>query len=72
MDEKNVYNEFNGQAGGGNRDIPNSEESRTFWSAKWSLEKESNNEAKWLSDLKEDMVKLAQQNVVINESKVKK
>ena len=72
MDEKNVYNDFNGQAGSGNRDMPNSEESRTFWGGKWSLEKERNKEAKWLSDLTEDMVKLEQQNVVINENKVKK
>ena len=31
-----------------------------------------NKEAKWLNDLKEEMVKLKQQNVVINENKVKK
>ena len=38
----------------------------------WSVEKEHNKEAKWLSDLKEEIVKLEQQNVVINEDKVKK
>ena len=38
----------------------------------WSIEKEHNKEAKWLSDLKEEIVKLEQQNVVINEDKVKK
>ena len=40
----------------------------------WNLEvvKENNKEAKWLSDLKEKMGKLEQQNVVINEDKVKK
>ena len=36
------------------------------------VEKEHNNEADWLSDLKGEMVKLEQQNVVINEDKVKK
>ena len=55
-----------------NRDILNAEESRTFQSGIWSVEKERNKEAKWLSDLKEEMVKLDQQNVVINELKVKK
>ena len=50
----------------------NAEESKTFWSGIWSAEKEHNKEAKWLSDLKEKMVKLEQQNVVINEDKVKK
>ena len=30
-----------------------------------SVEKEHNKETKWLSDLKEEMVKLEQQNVVI-------
>ena len=38
----------------------------------WSVEKEHNKDADWLSDLKEDIVKLEQQNVVINEDKVKK
>ena len=72
MDQKKVYNEFNGQTGSSNGDIPNAEESRTFWSGIWSVEKKHNKEAKWLSDLKEEMVKLEQQNVVINEGKVKK
>ena len=53
-------------------DISNAEESRTFWSGIWSVEKEHNKETKQLSDLKEEMVKLEQQNVVINEDKVKK
>ena len=68
MDQKNVYNDFNGQTGSSNGDIPNAKESRTFWSGIWSVEKEHNKEAKWLSDLKEEMVKLDQQNVVINEN----
>ena len=34
--------------------------------------KKHKKEAKWLSDLKEQMVTLQQQNVVINEGKVKK
>ena len=72
MDQKKVYNEFNGKTGNSNGDIPNAEECRTFWSGIWCVEKKHNKEAKWLSDLKEEMVKLEQQNVVINESKVKK
>ena len=69
VDQKKVYSEFSGQTGS---NIPNAEESRTFWSGIWSVEKKHNKEAKWLSDLKEEMVKLEQQNVVINEGKVKK
>ena len=72
VDQKKVYNEFNGQTGSSNEDIPNAEESRTFWSGKWSLEKEHNKEADWLSDLKEEMVKLEQQNMVIHEDKKEK
>ena len=72
MDQKRVYNEFNGQMGSNKGDIPNTEESRTFWSGIWSLKKEHNKQADWLSDLKKEMVKLEQQNVVINEEKVKK
>ena len=60
------------KTGSSNGDIPNAEESRTFWSGIWSVEKEHNKEVKWLSDPKEEMVKLEQQNVVINEDKVKK
>ena len=72
MDQKKVYNEFNGQTGSSNGDIPNAEEIRTFWNGIWCVEKEHNKEADWLSDLKEEMMKLEQQNVVINEDQVKK
>ena len=72
VDQKKFYNEFNGQTGSSNGDIPNTEESRTFWSEKRRGEKEHNKEAKWLSNLKEEMVKLERQNLVINEDKVKK
>ena len=72
MDQKRVYNEFNGQMGSNKGDIPNTEESRTFWSGIWSVKKEHNKKADWLSDLKKEMVKFEQQNVVINEEIVKK
>jgi len=52
--------------------MPNTEEIRTFWSGIWSAEKEHNKKVDWLSDLKKEMVKLEQQNVVISEEKVKK
>ena len=58
VDQKKVYNELNGQRGSGNGDIPNAEESSTFWSGIWSVEEEDNKKAKWFSDLKEKMVKL--------------
>ena len=35
VDQKKVYNEFNGQTGSSNGDIPNAEESRAFWSGIW-------------------------------------
>ena len=72
VDQKKVYNEFNGKTGSSDGGIPNAEGSRTFCSGIWSVEKKHNKEAKWFSDLKEEIVKLEQQNVVINESKGKK
>ena len=52
MDQKKVYNELNGQTGSSNKDIPNAEESRTFWRGIWNVEKEHNKVAKWLSDVR--------------------
>ena len=46
VDQKKVYNEFNRQTGSSKGDIPKAEESRTFWSGIWSVEKEQNKEAK--------------------------
>ena len=46
MDQKKVYNEFSGQTGSSNGDIPNAEESRTFCGGIWTVEKEHNNKAK--------------------------
>ena len=72
VDQKKVYNKFNGQTGSSNGDIRNAEVSTTFWSGIWRVKKEHNKEVDWLSDLKEETVKLEQQNVVIKEFKVKK
>ena len=38
----------------------------------WNVEKEHNKKADWFSDLKNEIVKLEQQNVVTSEEKVKK
>ena len=46
MDQKKVYNEFSGQTGSSNGDIPNAEEIRTFWREIWTVEKEHNKEPK--------------------------
>ena len=46
VDQKKVYNEFNGKTGSTNEDIPNAEESKTFWSGIWSAKKKNNKEAK--------------------------
>ena len=45
MDQKKVYNDFNGKTGSNNGNIPNAEESRTFWSGIWSVAKKHNKEA---------------------------
>ena len=58
VDQKKAYNEFNGQTGSSNGNITNTEESRTFWSGIWSGKKEHNQEAKSLSDVKNEMAKL--------------
>ena len=49
---------LNAQTESSMRDTLNGEESRTFWRGIWSVEKEHNKKAKWLVDLKEEMVKL--------------
>ena len=72
VDQKKLYNKGNGQTGTSNEDIPNTEKSRTCWSKIWSAEKEHNKEAKWLIDLNKEIVNSKQQNVGINEDKVKK
>ena len=65
MDQRGVYNEFNGQMGSNKGHIPNTEESRKVWSGIWNVKKEHNKKADWLSDLKKEMVNLEQQNVVV-------
>ena len=70
IDQKKVYNELNGNTGG-NNDIPNAEESNTFWSDIWSVKKEQNKEAEWLNELKEETAVVEQNNVVITTEKVK-
>ena len=72
VDQKRLYNEFNGQIGNNRGDIPNTEEIRTCLSGIWSVEKEHNKKADRFSDLKNEIVKLEQQNVVTSEEKVKK
>ena len=72
MTQKKVSNEFNGQTGSNNGSIPNAEESRTFWNGKWNVEKEHNREADSSSDLKEEIVRVEQQNPLFTEDKVKK
>ena len=62
VDQKKVYNDFSGKTGSINGDIPNSEKNRTFQKGIWKVEKKHNKEANWLSDLKEEIVKLEQQN----------
>ena len=51
VDQKRIYSEFNGGRGRSSDD-PNAEESKRFWGNIWSIEKEHNQEAEWLKDLK--------------------
>ena len=53
-DQKKVYEELNGKEARTN-DIPNAEESKRFWGDIWTIEKEHNKDAEWLSDLKDEI-----------------
>ena len=58
------------KAGSSNGDIPNAEQD--ILELNVECREKTQQRGKWLSDLKEKMVKKVQQNVVINEGKVKK
>ena len=51
VDQKRIYSEYNGGRGRSSDD-PNAEESKRFWGNIWSIEKEHNQDAEWLKDLK--------------------
>ena len=70
VDQKKVCNELNGNIGS-NNDIPNAEESKTFWSDIWSERKGHEKEAEWLNELKEETAVVEQNNVIITAEKVK-
>ena len=50
-DQKNVYEELNGEFNGESV-VPDAEESKTFWNGIWGVEKEHNRTADWLAELK--------------------
>ena len=74
IDQKKVYNELNGQNNiKSDGLVPDANESQQFWSDIWSVEKEHNREAEWLSEMKEkEIPHERQENILIDETKVKK
>ena len=54
VDQKNIYKELNGSEARAN-EVPDAEESRRFWGDIWTVEKEHNKGAEWLSELKDEI-----------------
>ena len=72
IDQKKVYKELNGGEVRTN-DVPNAEESKKFWGDIWTVEKEHNKDAQWLSELKDEINREnVQERISFNEEKVKK
>ena len=70
QEQKKVYQEFNGEKKGDNA-VPDSEESKKFWSNIWSKNEDHNSEAEWLKELKSEKGQYQQENIVITEGMVK-
>ena len=71
-DQKKIYKELNGGEARTN-EIPDAEESRRFWGAIWTMEKEHNKGAEWLSELKEEVKgRHSQEGVTISIENVRK
>ena len=54
VDQKKIYKELNGSEARTN-EVPDAEESRRFWDDIWTVEKEYNTRAEWLSELKDEI-----------------
>ena len=55
QDQKRFYQELNGTAR--NNDIvPDADDSKTFWGDIWSVGKEHNRNAEWLTNIRNDMI----------------
>ena len=71
QDQKKVYQQLNGERKGENI-VPDSEESKQFWSNIWSKKESHNSEAEWLDELRNERGDYQQNNVVITEEMVRK
>ena len=73
FDQQKIYAEFKGY-GVRPMGVPNTEESKRFWGDLCSIGKVHNREAKWVKDIKNELVndKLHQERVVISVEKVTK
>ena len=54
VDQNKFYKELNGGEARTN-EVPDAEESRRFWGDIWTVEKEHNKGAEWLSELKDEV-----------------
>ena len=54
VDQKKIYKKLNGGEARTN-EVPDAEESRRFWVDIWTMEKEHNKGAEWLSELKDEV-----------------
>ena len=63
LTRKNIYNELNGGETRTN-EVPDAEESRRYWGDIWTVEKEHNKDADWLSEVKDEVKRRHSQEVV--------
>ena len=72
VDQKKIYKELNGSEARTN-EVPDAEESRRFWGDIWTVEKEHNTRAEWLSELKDEIKgRHSQEGVTISIENVRK
>ncbi|XP_047488218.1 uncharacterized protein LOC125038695 [Penaeus chinensis] len=72
IDQKKIYKEMNGGEARTN-EVPDAEESRRFWGDIWTVEKEHNKGAEWLSELKNEVKgRHSQEGVTISIENVRK
>ena len=70
--QSQLYKELSGSIETGRGDKPNAEEAREFWSQIWSVDKQHNDRASWLGDVRERFSGMQQmENVVITLDDVK-
>ena len=53
--QKQLFKELRGGTDGATGEVPDADESKLFWEGIWSVEKEHNDEASWLGNVREQM-----------------